>query len=142
MANWQNGASLDVLGDNSAMPISEATLKDSPQLCELLGELSLPEVAFKPDYPRQAEGLRQIISNPEVGRILVLRSGEKAIATARSLGYRRVTLLADGANGDAHRFYVRHGFTLAEMVPFRMIFELDIALPALPVGEGNLTWSG
>jgi ribosomal protein S18 acetylase RimI-like enzyme len=43
-----------------------------------------------------------------------------AIAHARSQGCRRITLLTDGVNDSAQRFYARHGFTGSGMVPMRM----------------------
>ena len=43
-----------------------------------------------------------------------------AVAYAREKGCRRVTLLSDGDNESAHRFYARHGFRRSAMVPFRM----------------------
>ena len=42
-----------------------------------------------------------------------------ALAFARSHGYARVSLLTDGVNSDARRFYARHGFTHSDMVTMR-----------------------
>jgi GNAT superfamily N-acetyltransferase len=39
---------------------------------------------------------------------------------ARSLGCRRITLLTDGTNGSAIRFYESHGFTISDMIPMRL----------------------
>jgi GNAT superfamily N-acetyltransferase len=51
--------------------------------------------------------------------------GEKviqaAIERARADGCQRVTLLTDGDNAAAHRFYERHGFVRSTMVPFRIL---------------------
>ncbi|HEY1121800.1 MAG TPA: GNAT family N-acetyltransferase [Haloferula sp.] len=44
-----------------------------------------------------------------------------AIECARANGCRRVTLLTDGTNSRAQRFYQRHGFTTSDMVPLRLI---------------------
>lgn len=50
-----------------------------PALCELLGNLFSQEVEFRPDPAKQAAGLRTILADPEVGRILVLRNGTAVI---------------------------------------------------------------
>ena len=42
-----------------------------------------------------------------------------AIDFAKEKGCQRITLLTDDDNQDAHRFYVRHGFSRSSMVPFR-----------------------
>lgn len=60
------------------MRISEATLDDLPELTELLGVLFAQEVDFQPDPARQREGLRLIISDPKVGRVLVWREDARA----------------------------------------------------------------
>jgi GNAT superfamily N-acetyltransferase len=44
----------------------------------------------------------------------------EAIAFARRSGCRRITLLTDGDNEAARRFYASHGFTASEMVPYRL----------------------
>ncbi|MFA5028800.1 MAG: GNAT family N-acetyltransferase [Candidatus Methylomirabilota bacterium] len=55
--------------------ITEATLDDIPQLCEMLTILFTQEKDFQPDTAKQTAGLRQIIGHPELGRILVFREG-------------------------------------------------------------------
>lgn len=52
--------------------IRSARLDDVPQICELLGYLFSKEAEFIPAPALQAEGLRRILSNPEIGRILLL----------------------------------------------------------------------
>ncbi len=42
-----------------------------------------------------------------------------ACAWARTQGYERITLLTDGDNATAHRFYAGNGFMRSEMVVFR-----------------------
>ena len=44
-----------------------------------------------------------------------------AIGLAKSSGCRRITLLTDAANVSAQGFYRKHGFTISEMVPMRLI---------------------
>ncbi|MFC2971998.1 GNAT family N-acetyltransferase [Azotobacter bryophylli] len=45
---------------------------------------------------------------------------EAAIATAKSRGCRRITLLTDADNADAQRFYARQGFARSSMIPLRL----------------------
>ena len=67
------------------LQLAHATLEDIPQLCELLALLFTQEAEFAPDRTRQAAGLREIITHPEVGRILILREKDAAIAMANLL---------------------------------------------------------
>jgi GNAT superfamily N-acetyltransferase len=46
---------------------------------------------------------------------------EAAIAFAKSAGCLRVTLLTDRANESAQKFYLRHGFSISEMLPLRRL---------------------
>ena len=55
--------------------VEKATLKDVPQLCDLLRILFTQEADFQPDAGKQSAGLRRIIEHPEVGFILVSRDG-------------------------------------------------------------------
>jgi GNAT superfamily N-acetyltransferase len=52
---------------------------DIAQLCELLAELFLQEAEFHPDAAKQTAGLRMIIENAELGRILVVREGDRLV---------------------------------------------------------------
>ena len=65
--------------------ICEATPADIPQLCQLLGILFSQEVDFAADVTLQERGLSMIISNPDVGRILVLRDGDRVLGMANLL---------------------------------------------------------
>jgi GNAT superfamily N-acetyltransferase len=65
--------------------IEEASLEDIPQLCELLTLLFTQEADFVPDEAKQRAGLRQIISAPNVGRILVLRDGARIVGMVNLL---------------------------------------------------------
>ncbi len=47
---------------------------------------------------------------------------KEAIAFAQASGCSRITLLSDRLNSSAIRFYQRHGFTLSDMVPLRLLF--------------------
>lgn len=146
------------------MRVTEATMADIPELCDLLELLFTQEAEFRPDRSLQTAGLQQIIDFQDRGRILVLRQGasligmvsmlftistalggrvaqledmvldtgyrgrgmgtallEAAIDLAKSHGGQRITLLTDRTNQSAQRVYERHGFSLSEMVPMRLI---------------------
>ena len=143
--------------------ITTAQAADIPALCELLALLFSQEADFKPDREAQSCGLARIISNPDVGLIVVARLNgnivgmtnllytvstalgtrvalledmvvspdvrglgvgsrllEQAIRLARSTGCQRITLLTDGANESAQRFYQKHGFSFSAMIPLRL----------------------
>ena len=57
--------------------IDQATPADIPALCALLSLLFAQEAEFAPNTEAQTRGLTQIISNPEVGAILVARNGDE-----------------------------------------------------------------
>jgi len=91
------------------MEVSAATSADIPALCQLLGELFAQEAEFHPEPSRQAAGLRQIIEDPQVGRILVLRDGDAVIGmvnllftVSTALGG-RVALLEDMVIAESQR---------------------------------------
>ncbi|MNN09098.1 aminoalkylphosphonic acid N-acetyltransferase [compost metagenome] len=46
---------------------------------------------------------------------------EQAIAHAREIGCRRITLLTDADNAAAQRFYQHHGFAPSPMLPLRRL---------------------
>jgi GNAT superfamily N-acetyltransferase len=47
----------------------------------------------------------------------------EAVAHARAQGCRRITLLTDGANEAAQRFYAKHGFSASGMMPMRLALD-------------------
>lgn len=57
------------------------------------------------------------------GRGLGTQLLEAAIATAKARGCRRITLLTDGDNLDAQRFYARQGFARSTMIPLRLALD-------------------
>ena len=61
------------------MIIETAITDDIPELCQLLAELFNQEVEFAVDYEAQAKGLYAIITNPEVGMVLVARKQHRII---------------------------------------------------------------
>ncbi len=67
------------------MNIALATIEDIPQLCVLLESLFSQEIEFKPNREIQSEGLSKIISNPEVGEIIVARQSSTVIGMANLL---------------------------------------------------------
>ncbi len=146
--------------------ITAATLNDLPALCSLLNALFTQEAEFQPDEAAQRRGLTRIITQPDVGLIVVAREGgqvrgmvnllytvstalgervalledmvvspsrrgtglgrqllQGAIGLARAQGCRRITLLTDGDNVAARRFYEREGFSVSGMVPYRLALD-------------------
>ncbi|MBT3994044.1 MAG: GNAT family N-acetyltransferase [Gammaproteobacteria bacterium] len=67
------------------MKIDKATLTDIPQLCTLLDELFSQEAEFTPNHTLQEKGLSKIISNENVGVILVVRKSQKLIGMVNIL---------------------------------------------------------
>ncbi len=53
--------------------ITLATLAELDELVGLLNVLFMQDIEFEPDYEKQRSGLEQIISNPSVGEILVMK---------------------------------------------------------------------
>lgn len=53
-----------------------------------------------------------------------------AIEHARAQGCRRITLLTDGTNEAAQRFYARHGFAASGMMAMRLALDGDAPPPA------------
>jgi len=45
---------------------------------------------------------------------------QTAIAGAKSSGCTRITLLTDAVNKSGQKFYQRAGFTVSQMIPFRL----------------------
>lgn len=83
------------------MEISLATASDIPALCELLSLLFSQEADFQPDEEAQRRGLTQILTNPDVGLILVARQKNQIVGmvnllftVSTALG-QRVALLED-----------------------------------------------
>jgi len=74
--------------------IALATAADIPRLNELLAILFTQEADFRPDPCRQSAALRQIIENPALGHILVLRE-DSAIVGMVNLLYTVSTALGD-----------------------------------------------
>jgi len=62
-----------------------ATLPDVPALATLLGELFSQETEFAPDVAAQRRGLARIISNPDVGIILVAKDGDTVLGMVNIL---------------------------------------------------------
>lgn len=83
------------------MEIALASISDIPELCELLEILFSQEVEFVPNYEVQSRGLARIISNPEVGIIVLARQSGQVVGmcnllftVSTALG-ERVALLED-----------------------------------------------
>ena len=97
-----------------------ATAEDLPALADLLAELFTLESDFVPDRAKQLAGLGLILDNPALGRLFVLRDGDRvagmanALVTVSTAEGGRVLLLEDvivGATyrgGGAGRLLVEH----------------------------------
>lgn len=60
-------------------PITLATLAELEELVGLLNVLFTQDIEFEPDYAKQKAGLEQIINNPEIGEILVMKADGKVV---------------------------------------------------------------
>jgi len=67
------------------MIIEKATVEDITELCYLLDILFSQEMEFKTDSNVQQSGLRAIITNPDVGVILVARHNDKLVGMVNIL---------------------------------------------------------
>jgi GNAT superfamily N-acetyltransferase len=65
--------------------------------------------------------LEDMVLFPEVrGRGVGTKLLSEAISFARERGCKRITLLTDGSNESAQRFYAKQGFVVSGMVPMRL----------------------
>ena len=62
-----------------------ATVKDLPQLVDLLVALFTDEAEFQPDAGKQKRALEAILANPTIGRLFVAREGKRVLAMANLL---------------------------------------------------------
>ncbi|MDF5707965.1 MAG: GNAT family N-acetyltransferase [Nostoc sp. S4] len=67
------------------LTVSVATVTDIPALIPLLNSLFSQEAEFQPDINKQTAGLEAIITQPDVGAILVAREQEKLIGMVNVL---------------------------------------------------------
>lgn len=74
--------------------VSIATLAEIDELVHLLNVLFSQDIEFEPDYENQKAGLEQIISNPSIGEILVMKIDGKVVGMV-SLLYSISTALGD-----------------------------------------------
>ena len=68
-----------------SIEINFASADELPQLADLLDELFTLENDFKPEREKQLRGLRLILDNPALGRLFVLRDGERVLGMANVL---------------------------------------------------------
>jgi ribosomal protein S18 acetylase RimI-like enzyme len=59
--------------------IEKATLNEVTECCNLLNQLFSQDLEFVPDNEKQTAGLTQIINNPNIGEILVLKKDNTVI---------------------------------------------------------------
>jgi GNAT superfamily N-acetyltransferase len=64
-----------------------------------------------------------VVAPPARGRGVGSELLREAIAHASAEGCKRITLLTDGANEAAQRFYGRHGFAPSGMMPMRLALD-------------------
>ncbi len=89
--------------------IDAAGEADIPQLCDLLTLLFAQEADFAPDRGKQERGLRLILGDARVGRILAARDGAQVVGmvnllfTVSTAEGARVLLLEDMVVEPAHR---------------------------------------
>src|SRR5438034_705805 len=62
-----------------------ATVKELPQMVELLGVLFTDEAEFQPDPGKQKRALEALLANPGIGKLFVAREGKRVIAMASLL---------------------------------------------------------
>lgn len=62
-----------------------ATRADLPRMATLLETLFSLEADFTPNREAQVRGLRLILDNPELGRLFVLRDGDRIVGMANAL---------------------------------------------------------
>ena len=82
-----------------------ARARDLPQLVELLGILFTQERELTPDPAMQKRGLRLILENRAIGRIYVIREGERVLGMVNIM--RTVSTAEGGAAGALEDFVVR-----------------------------------
>ncbi|MBH8566368.1 GNAT family N-acetyltransferase [Nostoc sp. CENA67] len=67
------------------LTVSVATVTDIPALIPLLNSLFTQEAEFQPDVNKQTAGLQAIVTQPDVGAILVARDQDKFIGMVNIL---------------------------------------------------------
>ena len=65
--------------------IREACVEDIDSICGLLFQLFEQEVEFIPNLQLQKRGVREIVSNPQLGKILVIESEHTVIGSVSLL---------------------------------------------------------
>ena len=65
--------------DNFEKEINIAAIENISELSELLSQLFSKELEFKPDRQKQEKGLIEIINNPFIGEILILKFDKKTV---------------------------------------------------------------
>lgn len=65
--------------------ITLATLANLDELVHLLDVLFAQDIEFEPNHEKQRAGLEQIISNPSVGEILVMKVDERVVGMVNLL---------------------------------------------------------
>jgi ribosomal protein S18 acetylase RimI-like enzyme len=87
------GQSMRMEGPTAQIQVRKAVEADIPPLCDLLALLFAQEADFTPNAERQTRGLRLIVNQPEVGRILC------AIASNTIVGMVNILFTVSTAEG-------------------------------------------
>jgi GNAT superfamily N-acetyltransferase len=82
-----------------------ARAEDLPQLVELLGILFAQEHELTPDPAKQERGLKRILADPAIGRIYVLREGDRVLGMVNI--QKSVSTAEGGPVGGFEDFVVR-----------------------------------
>ena len=82
-----------------------ARAEDLPQLVELLDILFAQEHELTPDAAKQERGLKRILADPAIGRIYVLRQGERVLGMVNI--QKSVSTAEGGPVGSFEDFVVR-----------------------------------
>lgn len=85
--------------------LSPARPEDLPQLVELLGILFAQEHELTPDAVKQERGVRRILADPSIGRIYVIRDGERVLGMVNI--QKSVSTAEGGPVGSFEDFVVR-----------------------------------
>jgi ribosomal protein S18 acetylase RimI-like enzyme len=89
----------------AGVSLAPARAEDLPQLVELLGILFAQEHELTPDAAKQERGLRRILAEPAIGRIYVIREGERVLGMVNI--QKTVSTAEGGPVGSFEDFVVR-----------------------------------
>lgn len=110
--------------DNSLKEIEIAIIENIKELGELLYQLFSNELEFIPDRQKQEKGLKEIINDPDIGEILILKFDKKIVgmvsllySVSTALGG-KVAILEDMIIDKNHRKKGYGSYLLNEAIVF------------------------